>query len=151
MESMSATCDPRQAKLLLLKAHLGDPSQMLSPTLTNSHSPVLKEAQPFFLPTLHSPGALSACRDPSRERGQGQSSPQPVPFRTRLPSCWEHLHLPRLLQHLQPLRLLKLRLRCQQDVPLPGRGATVPLREGRSEDMEATLPQAILPPEILWH
>lgn len=52
-------------------------------------------------------------------------------------SCWENLHLPRLLQHLQPLCLLKLRLCRQQDVPLPGRGATVYLR-GHSEDTEVT-------------
>lgn len=137
MEFMSATCGPRQAKLILLKAHLGDPSQMLLPTLPNSHSPVPKEAQTFSSPPCPLLGPSMPAGTPAERASRVSPAHTPSPSELRLPSCWEHLHLPRLLQHLQPLRLLKLRLRCQQDVPLPGRGATVHLREGRSEDTEA--------------
>lgn len=145
MVSMPATCDSRQAKLLCLieltqetsPRHSKPGLSLLSPTLTDSHGPVLKGAQ-----TFSSHPALSLhpqCPwDPSRETDQGQPSPHPSPTTSGCPHPrWEHLHLPRLLQHLQPLRLLKLRLCRQQDVPLPGRGATVHLRKGRSEDMEA--------------
>ena len=62
-----------------------------------------------------------------RQGGQGWLSPHSFPIQTvRLPPlpAQVHLHLPRLLQHLQPLGLLKLRLGGQQDGPLPGREDT---------------------------
>ena len=60
------------------------------------------------------------------ERQGGQGWPQPILFPLPDPQAAPlpaqvHLHLPRLLQHLQPLGLLKLRLGSQQDGPLPGR------------------------------
>lgn len=77
-----------------------------------------------FLPhTLGS--SYSPVSGPSRGAGgQGQPSPPRFIQPLRCP-LGRHLHLPRLLQHLQPLCLLKLRLSSQQDIPLPGKGARV--------------------------
>lgn len=145
MVSTSAACDSRQAKLTLLSAHLGllanalSMAYLLSSTLTSSHSSVLKKVQTFSSLPFPLLGSSVLTGTPAeREIRVGAAHTPSHSGHQAAPSCCEYLHLPGLLQHLEPLRLLKLGLRCQQDVPLPGRGATVYLREGRSEDTEAT-------------
>lgn len=125
---------------------------LLSPTLSSSHTLSSKQVQ--TLSSLPCPLLGSSVLTGSQQRERKiRVSPAHIASLSghqAAPSCWEYLHLPRLLQHLEPLRLLKLRLRCQQDVPLPGRGATVYLREGRSEDPEPApglaRPSSALPP-----
>lgn len=103
-----------------------NPACLLSSTLTFPPHPGLSSG----------PQCPPASRQRGREVGVGPAH-APHSGHQAARSCWGHLHLPRFLQHVQPLCLLKLGLRCQQDVPLPGRGATMYLGEGRSEDMEA--------------
>lgn len=83
MLTTSATCDSRQAKLTVLKAHLADPpadalhlAWPFFPTLTSIHSSVSKEAQLFF--SLPCPFLGSQCppRIPAERQGdQGGPSP----------------------------------------------------------------------------
>lgn len=111
---------------------------LLSPTLTCAHSLILQKAQTFSSPPCPLLGFSVSTRIPARKEIRVGLAHTPSPSGPQAASsCWENLHLPRLLQHLQPLCLLKLRLCRQQDVPLPGRGATVYLR-GHSEDTEVT-------------
>lgn len=103
---------------------------LLSPTLTYSHSPILEKARRFPPHPVLSWGSQcpSGSQQEEREIRVGLAHTPSPSGPQAASSCWEHLHLPGLLQHFQPLCLLKLGLCRQQDVPLPGRGATVFLR-----------------------